>query len=89
MPAEVVAAAFAAAPPAGAPRYGVTTLGNGDTAIWTVTAVEKGKLASKTPDERRQAHDEARDRIAMSDATVYINAMRERAEIDVNPQLFE
>ena len=89
VPAEVVAAAFDAAPPAGTPRYGVASLENGDTAIWTVTAVEKGKLASKTADERRQAHDEARDRIAMSDATAYIDAMRERAEIDVNPQLFE
>ena len=37
----------------------------------------------------QRAHDEARDRAAMSDATVYVTSMRANAEIDVNPQLFE
>jgi peptidyl-prolyl cis-trans isomerase D len=89
VPAEVREAAFKAPAPAGAPRYGTATLATGDAAVWTVTAVEAGKLATMTADERRQAADEARDRSAMSDATVYITSMRAKAEVDVNPQLFE
>ena len=89
MPPEVRDAAFRAPLPAGKPRYGVATLANGDTALWTVTAVEKGQLTAKAADEKRAAHDEARDRAAMSDATVYITSMRANSEIDVNPKLFE
>ena len=89
VPAEVLEAAFRAPAPSGAPRYGVATLANGDTAIWTVASVEQGKFAAMTPDEKRGAHDEARNRAAMSDATVYVTSMRANAEIDVNPQLFE
>ncbi len=51
--------------------------------------MEQGKFAAMTPDEKRGAHDEARNRAAMSDATVYVTSMRANAEIDVNPQLFE
>ena len=89
VPAEVLEAAFRAPAPSGAPRYGIATLANGDTAIWTVASVEQGKFAAMTPDEKRGAHDEARNRAAMSDATVYVTSMRANAEIDVNPQLFE
>ena len=89
VPAEVLEAAFRAPAPGGAPRYGIATLANGDTAIWTVASVEQGKFAAMTPDEKRGVHDEARNRAAMSDATVYVTSMRANAEIDVNPQLFE
>ena len=89
VPAEVLTAAFRTPAPSGAPRYGVATLGNGDTAIWTVVSAEQGKFAAMTPEEKRAVHDEARNRAAMSDATVYVTSMRANAEIDVNPQLFE
>ncbi len=89
LPTEVRDAAFRAPLADGKPRYGVATLANGDTALWTVTAVQKGQLSAKTADEKRTAQDEARDRVAMSDATVYITTMRANADIDVNPQLFE
>jgi peptidyl-prolyl cis-trans isomerase D len=89
VPAEVRDAAFRAPPPAGAPKYGIAALANGDSAIWAVTSVEQGKLAGMSDAERRRAHDEARDLAAMSDATVYITSMRSNAEVDVNPQLFE
>jgi peptidyl-prolyl cis-trans isomerase D len=90
IPAEVRDAAFRAPRPAGGkPAYGTATLANGDTAIWTVTASEPGKLAPAATPEGRQTRDEARDRLATTDATVYISAMRARSEIDVNPQLFE
>ena len=82
-------AAFHAALAGGKPRYGVATLANGDTALWTLTAAQKGQLSAKTADEKRTTRDEARDRVAMSDATVYITSMRTNADIDVNPQLFE
>ena len=89
MPAEVREAAFRAQAPAGQPRFGVATLKNGDSAIWTVTEMARGKLASIAQDARRSAHDEARDRKAMSDATVYVTTMRAAADVDVNPQVFE
>ena len=89
IPSEVRDTAFRAPLPAGKPRYGVATLANGDTALWTVTAIEKGQLAAKAAGEKRAAQDEARDHAAMSDATVYITSMRGSSEIDVNPKLFE
>ena len=89
LPAQVRDAAFRAPLAAGTPGYGVATLANGDTALWTVTAVQKGQLSAKSADEKSAARDEARDRMAMSDASVYIAAMRADADVDVNPQLFE
>lgn len=89
VPQQVRNAAFRAVVPAGQPRYGTATLASGDTAIWAVTAVEPGKLATMTADARQRAHDEARDRSAMSDATVYVTSMRKGADVDVNPQVFE
>ncbi len=88
-PAEVLAAAFRAPAPGSGPSYGVATLANGDTAIWTVTTAEKGSIAGLSPDEQQAARDDARNRMAMSDATVYVTSMRANAEIDVNPTLFE
>jgi peptidyl-prolyl cis-trans isomerase D len=89
VPAEVREAAFRTPPPSDQPRYGSAALANGDSAVWTVTSVERGKLAGMSDGERRRALDEARDLAAMSDATVYITSMRSKAEVDVNPQLFE
>ncbi|HEX9707886.1 MAG TPA: SurA N-terminal domain-containing protein [Steroidobacteraceae bacterium] len=89
VPAEIREAAFRVQAPAGKPRYGVAALGNGDSAIWTFTAVESGKLAALSADQRKQEHDSARDRSAMSDATVYVASMRASADVDVNPQVFE
>jgi peptidyl-prolyl cis-trans isomerase D len=89
VPQPVRDAAFRAPVPSGQPGYGTALLPNGDSAIWTVTAVEKGKLAVLTADGRRQAHDEARDRSALSDATAYITTLRKNADVDVNPQVFE
>lgn len=89
VPGEVLEAAFRAPAPAGGGQFGTATLANGDAALWTVTAAQPGKLDALEVDARRAAHDQARDRQAMSDATVYVTAMRAGAEVDVNPQLFE
>jgi peptidyl-prolyl cis-trans isomerase D len=89
VPAPVREAAFRAPPPDGEPRHGVAALPNGDTAIWIVTTVEPGKLDNLSAEERRQAADEARERAAMADATAYVAAMRARADVDINPKLFE
>ncbi len=89
VPAEVRSAAFRAKAPTDKPRFGVATLANGDSAVWTVTAVERGKLAALDEGARRQAVSDARDRAAMSDATVYVTSMRANADVDVNPQVFE
>lgn len=89
VPQAVRDAAFRSPGPSGRARFGTAALPGGDVAIWTVTAVEKGRLASLADAARRQAHDDARDRAAMSDASAYITALRKAADVDVNPQVFE
>jgi peptidyl-prolyl cis-trans isomerase D len=89
VPGELQLAAFKAPPPAGAPRYGTATLDNGDSAVWTVTAVQSGSPTALSQEERQREFDQARERAALSDAMAYIAALRENADVDVNPQLFE
>ena len=89
LPAELKTAAFKAPVPAGKPSYGTAKLGTGDTAVWIVTAVRSGSLATLSPDERQREFDQSRERSAMSDATAYIASMRANADVDVNPTLFQ
>jgi len=89
VPAEIKTAAFRAPQPAVKPSYGTAVLGTGDVAIWSVTAVRAGVLAALSPSEQQREREQARERAAMSDSTAYVIAMRENADIDVNPQLFE
>jgi peptidyl-prolyl cis-trans isomerase D len=89
VPAEITAAAFKAGQPAGKPLYGTTTLASGDTAVWTVTYVKPGSPATLSPAERAQAMRTARERASFQDASVYVTALRSKAEVKVNPQLFE
>jgi len=89
VPAEIVAATFKAGEPAGKPLFGTTTLASGDTAVWTVTYVKPGSLAPLSPAQRAQAMREARNRASLQDASVYVTALRSKAEVKVNPQLFE
>ncbi|MBM4219506.1 MAG: hypothetical protein FJ171_07685 [Gammaproteobacteria bacterium] len=89
VPAGVREAAFRAPVPSGAARYGSVVLADGNAALWTVTAVQPGRLDAHDADAQRAAHDQARDRIAMSDANVYLTEMRANADVDVNPKLFE
>lgn len=89
VPGELRLAAFKVPPPAGAPRYGTATLANGDAAVWTVKAVQSGTLTALSQEERQREFDQARERAALADAMAYIAALRENADIDVNPQLFE
>ncbi len=89
VPAEVREAAFRAPAPSAKPQFGTAILANGSAAIWTVTAAQPGKLDTLAADARQTAQDQARDRLAMSDATVYVTALRANADVDVNPKLFE
>jgi len=89
VPGEILAAAFRAPVASGKPAFGTATLGNGDAAIWAVMSAQPGKVDALDAAGRQAAFNEARDRQAMSDATVYITTMRADAEVDVNPQLFE
>ncbi len=89
VPAEVREAAFRAPAPTGQPGFGTAVLANGNAALWTVTSVQPGKLDTLDADAQRAAHDQARDRVAMTDANVYVTEMRANADVDVNPKLFE
>jgi hypothetical protein len=89
VPGEILAAAFKAPVTSGKPAFGTLTLNTGDAAIWAVMSAQAGKLDALDEAGRQAAFNEARDRQAMSDATVYISTMRADAEVDVNPKLFE
>jgi peptidyl-prolyl cis-trans isomerase D len=89
VPTEITAAVFKAGNPAGKPIYGTTALGTGDTAVWTVTFVKPGAPDKLSPAERAQVAREAREKSAMQDVTVYIAELRAKAEVQVNPALFE
>jgi peptidyl-prolyl cis-trans isomerase D len=89
VPVEITAEAFRAARPAGRARFGTAQLGTGDAVVWMVSAVRTGTLATLSPTERQQAFEAARERANIADASVYVNAMRAAAEVDVNPQLFQ
>ncbi len=89
VPGEVLSAAFSAPVTSGKPAFGTATLANGDAALWAVTSAQAGKVEALDVAARQAALNEARDRHAMSDATVYITTMRADAEVDVNPKLFE
>jgi peptidyl-prolyl cis-trans isomerase D len=89
VPGEIRSAAFKAPAPQDKPRYGIATLGTGDTAVWTVTSVRSGSLAALSQDDRQRELDQARERAALADATAYIAAMRANADVDINPKLFE
>jgi peptidyl-prolyl cis-trans isomerase D len=89
VPGEILAAAFSAPAASGKPAFGTATLPNGDAALWAVTSVQPGNIDALDAAARQAAFNEARDRQAMADATVYITTMRADAEVDVNPKLFE
>jgi peptidyl-prolyl cis-trans isomerase D len=89
LPGELGTVAFKAPKPEAKPRYGTASLGNGDTAVWTVTAVRTGTLTALSQDDRQREFDQARERSALADATVYVATLRANADVDVNPQLFE
>ena len=89
LPAEIRDAAFRAPAPTAQPQFGTAVLANGNAALWTVTAVQPGKLDTLDADAQRAAHDQFRDRVATTDANVYVTEMRANADVDVNPKLFE
>ncbi len=89
VPGEVLSAAFSAPVTSGKPAFGTATLPNGDAALWAVTSAQAGNVDALDQAARQAAFNEARDRQAMSDATVYITTLRADAEVDVNPKLFE
>ncbi len=76
IPAEVREAAFRARSTAGQPQFGAAALANGDSAVWTVTAVEPGTLDALSAEERatgtqrsaRSRGDVRRDRVRHIDA---------------------
>jgi peptidyl-prolyl cis-trans isomerase D len=89
VPVEILAAAFKAGTPAGAPLYGTTSLATGDTAVWTVKYLRPGSPATLTPDERSAARQAARNSARVQDASVYLAQLRSQADVKVNQQLFE
>jgi len=89
VPPAIMQAAFRAPVPQGRPRFGVAELASGDAAVWTITAVRSGTLATLSPEEQAAEINLAREQAAQWDAGVYVAAMRAGADVDVNPQLFE
>ena len=89
VPVEIKNEAFRAARPEGRARFGTAQLGTGDAVVWMVSAVRPGTMAALSPDQRQRALEAARESSNITDASVYIKAMRATAEVDVNPQFFD
>ncbi|MGA1640813.1 MAG: SurA N-terminal domain-containing protein [Steroidobacteraceae bacterium] len=89
VPPTVTEAAFAAAAPSAGATYGVTTLGTGDAVVWRLGGVLPGSLSGLPPQLREQSRQEARQRAAFADMATYMAGLREEAEVEVNPQLFQ
>ena len=89
VPPAVSAAAFKAGLTVAGPRYGLTSLASGDAAVWAVNAVMPGTLESLAPQARVEAVQDARGLAAYQDASVYVNQVRSKADVKVNPRLFE
>ena len=86
VPQALAQAVFAAARPAGKPVYGVLPLPQGDIALWTLLRVQAADL----PDEQKQGFAQsARARAAEIDAGIYLARLRNAAEVESNPKLFE
>ena len=54
-----------------------------------INIVKPGSPATLSPAQRAQAMRTARERASFQDASVYVTALRSKAEVKVNPQLFE
>ncbi len=89
IPQAVRDGAFKSAWPDSGARYGSAVLANGDAGVWRLSAVRAGTLGLLVGDALKEKANEARDRIAYQDSASYILALRERADVDVNPNLFE
>ena len=83
---ELLKQAFAAGrPAAGKPVVGSLRLANGDYAAFAVTVVKPGAPAPDTQNERRALGNAA----AQAEFAAYLARLRERADVRVNPTLFE
>ena len=83
---ELLKQAFAAGQPAaGKPLVGSLRLGNGDYAVFAVTAVRPGVAAADAQNERRLLGNAA----AQAEFGEYLARLRARADVHVNPTLFE
>jgi peptidyl-prolyl cis-trans isomerase D len=89
VPTEIRDELFHAARPEGRARFGTAKLGTGDAVVWMVSSVRPGTIAVLGPADREAAVEAARKSLNISDAAAYIDAMRAKAEVDVNPQLFD
>lgn len=89
VPGEVAIAAFRAPVPQGKPQFGAVQLASGDSAIWKLSAVRTGTVATLSADELAREQDLARQRAGYGDAALYVASMRANADVDVNPQLFQ
>jgi peptidyl-prolyl cis-trans isomerase D len=84
--AEIRSAAFAApAPQAGVRSVGNVVLGNGNIAVWAVSAVKPGHV---TGDGAAQSRELASNN-ADTDFSTYLAVLRARAKIQYSPSIFE
>jgi peptidyl-prolyl cis-trans isomerase D len=88
-PKDIVTAAFKAGRPEGKPRYGSVKLSTGDVAVWAAMSMKPGSNSDLTAEQRVALLRDVRERIAYSDASVYIGALRATAEVKSDPKLFD
>ena len=91
LPPELLDAVFTSAPPAGGkPASGVAALPGGDVALFVVSAVRPGSIASPEaaaalPGRAQQAAEQ----MALTEFSAYVAELERKAKIKRNPKLFE
>lgn len=85
--AEVRAAAFAVAVPAGKPAFSDLTLSSGGAAVLEVSAVRTAPAAAATVNLQRGLREAETQ--GSSDATAYVAEVRRTADVKKNPKAFE
>jgi peptidyl-prolyl cis-trans isomerase D len=91
LPPQLLNAVFTAVPPAtGQLSSGVATLPDGDVALFVVTAVRPGSMASpEAAAEFAASARRAAEQMAIAEFSSYVAELERNAEIKRNPKLFE
>lgn len=83
---EILGSAFRGAVTPGKPLVGTVTVGAGDVGVYAVSAVRPGQLA---PGERMAQSRELASAKGQTDLVGYLRVLRDNAEVNYNPAIFE
>jgi peptidyl-prolyl cis-trans isomerase D len=89
MPAQIVASAFALAPPEDMIVHDAVRLANGDQAVLFVSGVRLGRAEALPDSARDQARQEMGQSIGNAELGAYVTTVRERADVRVPDEVLD